>query len=149
MVLLAAPFREVVVSVVDNVLMRAGPVDAGLVDSAALMAGVLDLFAADASSRSFGAVLGRFERAGLAQIAASWVSTAGNLPITPTQMERGLGADLLGALAAATGVPRATVAGILCTVLPDVINRLTPEGEMPVTRARDRYRTGGKAAAIA
>lgn len=135
--------------VVDTVLMRAGPVDAGLIDSAAVMASLLDLLGSGSSSRALPSILGGFERAGLAHVAASWISTATNLPITAPQMARALEPDAIKTQAAAAGVSASIVPRILCTVLPAVIDELTPTGEMPHARDREPQTARGKAAAIA
>lgn len=135
--------------VADMVLLRAGPVDAGLIDSAAVMACVLDLLGSGPSNRALPSIFDGFARAGLAQEVASWISTAANLPITAPQIARALGPDAITALAAAAGVPASIVPGILCVVLPAVIDQLTPTGAMPQARHREPQLARGKAVAIA
>lgn len=45
-----------------------------------------------------------FQKNGLADIVNSWVGTGANLPISPQQIQQGLGNDLLKQLAAKAGI---------------------------------------------
>ncbi len=72
-----------------------------------------------------------FERGGLGHIFASWVGTGANLPISPQQLEQVLGSGAIGRLAAASGVNAAQVADGLAKLLPSVVDRLTPQGQLP------------------
>lgn len=59
----------------------------------------------------------------------SWVSTGQNLPITPSQVEQGLGGDLLSQLASQAGLSSGAAGSQLAGLLPDVVDKLTPNGK--------------------
>lgn len=76
-------------------------------------------------------LLRQFQNAGLGQQAASWVSTGENLPISADDLERVLGRDQLSQIAAQAGVPEAQASGGLASLLPEFVNQLTPQGQLP------------------
>ncbi len=61
----------------------------------------------------------------------SWIGHGQNAPISGDQLGNVLGADTLGNLAARLGVSQGEVAGQLSQMLPQVVDRLTPNGEAP------------------
>ncbi|QKS29366.1 MAG: DUF937 domain-containing protein [Candidatus Accumulibacter similis] len=78
-----------------------------------------------------GALLEQFQRAGLGEQASSWVSTGANLPLPPEAVGQVLGADMLAQIARQAGVSEAEAGAGLARLLPDVIDRVTPDGQVP------------------
>lgn len=78
-----------------------------------------------------GGLIGAFEQGGLGEVAKSWVSTGGNLPISAEQIQSVLSSGMLADFAAKLGVDPQAAAGTLAQVLPQVIDHLTPNGEVP------------------
>jgi uncharacterized protein YidB (DUF937 family) len=76
-------------------------------------------------------LMARLQQGGLAEAAASWVSTGQNLPVSGAQLEGALGGDLLGPLARQLGLGQGDLAGSLAQMLPQVIDGLTPNGRLP------------------
>lgn len=76
-------------------------------------------------------LMARLQQGGLAEAAASWVSTGPNQAVTPAQLEGALGGDLLGGLARQLGVGQGDLAGQLAQMLPQAIDRLSPGGQLP------------------
>ena len=72
-----------------------------------------------------------FQQGGLAEIVNSWVSTGANLPISPEQIQRVLGNSSLQGLAAQLGVSPEQASGSLADLLPQVVDQLTPNGQVP------------------
>jgi uncharacterized protein YidB (DUF937 family) len=77
-----------------------------------------------------GGLLGKFQQAGLTEQAASWVSTGQNLPISGNQLEAALGADEIGSIAQQLGVSSGEASGALANLLPGLVDRLTPQGQV-------------------
>ncbi len=75
-----------------------------------------------------GGLLQQFQKGGLGDAAASWVSTGKNLPISAEQIASVLGGAGLGDLAAKFGVSTEQASGGLADLLPQVIDKLTPNG---------------------
>lgn len=78
-----------------------------------------------------GGLLEQFQRSGLGDAAASWVSTGQNMPISADQLSNVLGSDVLGQLARSAGMDQGTAAGQLSELLPQVVDALTPDGQLP------------------
>ncbi|HEX8397210.1 MAG TPA: YidB family protein [Pyrinomonadaceae bacterium] len=72
--------------------------------------------------------LERFRRAGLGRVADSWVSTGANTPLSPHQLEDGLGKETLQNLAQQAGMPVETATPALASMIPQVIDLMTPDG---------------------
>lgn len=72
-----------------------------------------------------------FVKSGLGDLASSWVGKGANLPISTEQLQKGLGAGHISQLAASAGLSEAAVASALATLLPTVIDKLTPDGAVP------------------
>ena len=68
---------------------------------------------------------------GLGETVKSWVGTGSNLPISPDQVQRVLGPDLLQQLAAKSGLSVQDLAQRLSQVLPQAVDHLTPDGAIP------------------
>ena len=73
----------------------------------------------------------KFQQGGLGDVVGSWVGTGQNLPISPEQLQRVLGSDMVAGLAAKFGLSTADVGGQLSQLLPQVVDKLTPNGELP------------------
>jgi uncharacterized protein YidB (DUF937 family) len=72
-----------------------------------------------------------FESSGLSQLVQSWVSTGKNLPATGQQIEQGLGLEKITAMAQSLGLTPDVLKTKLATVLPQLIDTLTPDGVVP------------------
>jgi uncharacterized protein YidB (DUF937 family) len=73
----------------------------------------------------------KFSQGGLAEQVTSWVSKGENLPISAEQLQAVLGSSFVQDIAAKLGINTADVAGSLAGLLPQVIDKLTPDGEVP------------------
>lgn len=80
-------------------------------------------------------LLQKLQQGGLAEQAASWVSTGRNLPVSADQIGGALGGDLLGSLARQAGIGQGDLAGSLAQMLPQLIDRMTPDGQVPAAGA--------------
>ena len=78
-----------------------------------------------------GDLLEGFRRAGYGDQASSWVSRGQNLPIPPDALEQVFGRDGMSRIAQQAGVSEDEAAQGLSQLLPEVVDRMTPEGEVP------------------
>ncbi len=76
-------------------------------------------------------VIDKFRQAGYGTQADSWVSTGQNQAIGADALQQVLGSGALSDAAAKLGMSDGAVAGGLASVLPQVIDRLTPQGSIP------------------
>ena len=92
---------------------------------------VTDLIGQHASGNGLAGLVQQFASAGLGAQASSWVGTGANLSVTGEQVHQALGADQIAALAQKAGLPPGQMADALAHFLPQIIDRLTPHGEVP------------------
>ena len=78
-----------------------------------------------------GGVVDKFRQAGYAQQADSWVAVGENKPIEADALQQVLGSADLGAIAAKLGMSTGAAAGGLASILPQLIDQLTPHGRVP------------------
>jgi uncharacterized protein YidB (DUF937 family) len=78
-----------------------------------------------------GGLVERFRQGGLEEILKSWIATGPNKPISPNQLQRALGPDTVDGLSRETGLPRDDLLSQLSRILPEVIDRLSPNGKLP------------------
>jgi uncharacterized protein YidB (DUF937 family) len=76
-------------------------------------------------------LLQSFHEKGLGGLAASWVGTGQNLPISADQLQHVLGSDQVKQLAAKAGISPDAAGAALTQLLPGLVDRLTPNGQMP------------------
>ena len=78
-----------------------------------------------------GGLVQAFQGKGMGDMISSWISTGPNPPATPDHISRALGQDTLSQFAAQAGIPHAEAGGLLASLLPSVIDQLTPHGKVP------------------
>lgn len=76
-------------------------------------------------------IVNAFQKKGLGDMVSSWISTGPNPPVTAGQLTDVLGSDVLGQFAAKAGVSHGEAGGLLASLLPTVIDQLTPQGNVP------------------
>jgi uncharacterized protein YidB (DUF937 family) len=75
-------------------------------------------------------VLGKFRQAGMGDQADSWVSTGPNMWISPDQLQEVLGSGALSDIASKLGMSQEQAGSAMSQVLPELINQLTPQGQV-------------------
>jgi uncharacterized protein YidB (DUF937 family) len=78
-----------------------------------------------------GQLMEQFQRSGLGDVAGSWVSTGQNLPISPDQLGQVLGGDKVAGMASQLGMNPGDLLGQLSHLLPEVVDKITPNGHIP------------------
>ncbi|CAZ90044.1 conserved hypothetical protein [Thiomonas arsenitoxydans] len=83
------------------------------------------------NSGGLSGLLDKFQQGGLGDLVQSWVGTGSNLPISAEQIQQVLGSGALGDIASKLGIQPEQAAGELSQALPDVVDKLTPGGQLP------------------
>lgn len=83
------------------------------------------------NSGGLSGLLDKFQQGGLGDLVQSWVGTDSNLPISAEQIQQVLGSGALGDIASKLGIQPEQAAGELSQALPDVVDKLTPGGQLP------------------
>jgi uncharacterized protein YidB (DUF937 family) len=97
-----------------------------------LLKGVLGGGAAGtALSGGLNDLLKQLQQNGQGDVANSWVGTGQNKAIAPKDLASALGADRINALMAYSGMSREDMLNGLSQHLPNVVDKLTPDGRLP------------------
>lgn len=83
------------------------------------------------SSGGLSGVLAKLQQSGLGDAAASWVGTGDNQSVSPDALGGALGPDLMGMIAQQMGASQEQAAGTMADLLPGLIDKLTPQGQIP------------------
>jgi uncharacterized protein YidB (DUF937 family) len=76
-------------------------------------------------------VIQQFHQNGLGGVVSSWISNGANQPITPDQVQNALGDGAMGSIAQKAGVSPDQISSVLSEVLPHLVDKATPNGEVP------------------
>jgi uncharacterized protein YidB (DUF937 family) len=95
-----------------------------------------------------GGLVQSFQQGGLGEIVNSWVSTGQNLPVSAEQLQSVLGGGQLQDIAAQLGMSPEQATGGLADLLPQVVDNLTPTGQLPeggdlLAQGLDMLKKGG------
>lgn len=93
-------------------------------DPAAMLSGLLS------DAGGIEGLMSQFKSAGFGSQFASWVSTGENQPLSEDQMQSAIGAEALQGLASKLGMNTGSVLPLLAQFLPQVIDKLTPQGQI-------------------
>jgi uncharacterized protein YidB (DUF937 family) len=75
---------------------------------------------------------------GLDDVVSSWISTGENKPISSEQVQNALGEGQINQIAQNMGVSHQEVSTGLAGLLPQLIDKLTPDGKLPEGRVLDQ-----------
>jgi uncharacterized protein YidB (DUF937 family) len=76
-------------------------------------------------------IVNQLQQQGLGATVNSWIGTGANQPISPDQVHQAFGPEVIGELAAKAGMTPQELAQKLAQVLPQVVDKLTPNGAVP------------------
>lgn len=80
---------------------------------------------------ALGNLTNAFQSAGLGEVLQSWIGTGQNLPISSEQVRNVLGGGTVAELAKSVGIGESETAGVLSGMLPQVVDKITPGGNLP------------------
>jgi uncharacterized protein YidB (DUF937 family) len=86
---------------------------------------------AGGSAGGLGGLLEQLQRTGFREQADSWVSRGANKPISPDAMSQIFGKDGLETIARQAGISPDDASHGLSELLPEVVDRVTPDGAVP------------------
>jgi len=72
-----------------------------------------------------------FREKGLGNEVSSWISKGENQPVSGDQIQHTLGGNFIQQIAEQLGSSKSDVSGSLANLLPEIIDKLTPNGSLP------------------
>ena len=85
-----------------------------------------------------GGLIRQFQQKGLGDTIDTWINTGANKDISSGEVSEALGRDVVDDLSRRTGLSRDEVVAELARRLPNVVDRLTPDGRLPTQREMAR-----------
>ena len=76
-------------------------------------------------------IVSQLTNAGLGQHVQSWISTGDNKPVSGQQLQQAMDPAVLQRMSQQTGMPVDQIADHVAQVLPQLIDKATPDGQMP------------------
>jgi len=87
--------------------------------------------ASQPSSGGLDVLVNQFKQNGLGDVINSWIGTGQNQAISPNQLRQALGQRTINDLSRQSGAPQDDLLSQLSRYLPSVIDKLTPNGQLP------------------
>ena len=72
-----------------------------------------------------------FQQKGLGGVVNSWIGTGQNMPVSADQLQNVLHSGALEQVAAKAGIDSSQLTSMMSTLLPHVVDKLTPNGQVP------------------
>ncbi len=84
-------------------------------------------------------LLDRFRQNGMGEKIESWISNNPNKPISPAEVEQGMGSDMVNWLMQETGMGKSELLSGLAKYLPEAVDKLTPNGKVPTPQEAQQH----------
>lgn len=78
-----------------------------------------------------GGLFKQFEQNGYGGAISSWIGDGANKGLNAQQLEEALGPEVITQLSQRTGIPEDQIKSALTQLLPQVVDKLTPQGRLP------------------
>ena len=96
-----------------------------------LLGGLLPMVGKMLADGGLQKVLAGFQQQGLAEQASSWLGTGANEPISAADVRKVVSSDELTKIAGQLGISEDDAASALAQVLPAVVDKVSPDGQLP------------------
>jgi len=73
----------------------------------------------------------KFQQGGLGNIVGSWIGTGQNLPVSASQLQGVLHGGALQEAAQKAGLDPTQLTGMMSSLLPHLVDKLSPNGQLP------------------
>jgi len=108
-------------------------------------AGILNLLMSYITSPQVGGISGlqqMFQQKGLGSLVSSWIGTGQNLPLSGDQLQNVLHGSTLENIATQSGMNLGQVSSLVSQMLPHLVDKLTPNGQVPDAGALSQMMKG-------
>jgi uncharacterized protein YidB (DUF937 family) len=101
------------------------------------MGALLPILAGFLASGGLSKIMGGLKANGLSAQADSWVGTDANQPVSGRDVEQAMGQEQIQQIAQQLGVSESEAADAVAQALPEVVDKVSPNGEMPAEQDLD------------
>lgn len=92
---------------------------------------VLGMLAGDGQGGGLAGLVRNFQQAGLGEQVNSWIGSGQNLPVSGEQLGKVFGSEQMSQMAERMGLSTGDLGAQLSQLLPQAVDHLTPDGQMP------------------
>jgi uncharacterized protein YidB (DUF937 family) len=132
--------------IIDEVLAMAGSTGAQQAQHTTALGAIMSYI----NSPQVGGIAGlqrMFQQGGMGNIVSSWIGSGQNLPVSASQLQNVLHSGALQQAAQQAGLDPSQLTGMMATLLPHLVNHLTPNGQVPDASALQKLLSGLSASA--
>jgi uncharacterized protein YidB (DUF937 family) len=83
-----------------------------------------------------------FQQGGLGNIVSSWIGSGQNLPVSASQLQNVLHGGALQQAAQQAGMDPSQLTGMMSSLLPHLVDKLSPNGQVPDASALQKMLQG-------
>ena len=126
---------------IDEVLAMAGSTGAQQSQHAGALSAILSII----NSPQVGGLAGlqsMFQQGGLGHIMSSWIGSGPNLPVSANQLQNVLPGGALQQAAQQAGMDSSQFSNIMSTLLPHLVDKVSPNGQLPDASALQQMLKG-------
>jgi uncharacterized protein YidB (DUF937 family) len=98
---------------------------------AGAMGALLPILAGFLASGGLSKIMGGLKANGLSAQADSWVGTGSNQPVSGRDVEQAMGQEQIQQIAQQLGVSESEAADAVAQALPEVVDKVSPQGKLP------------------
>jgi uncharacterized protein YidB (DUF937 family) len=98
---------------------------------------VMEALVGLASSGGIQKILDLLNKAGLTDKVKSWIGNGDNIPVSADEIKDALGTKILKPLSEKTGLDVSDIAQSITEILPDLINKFTPNGKVDLDHIKN------------
>ena len=125
----------------DEVLAMAGSTEAQQGQHATALTAIMSYI----NSPQVGGIAGlqsMFQQGGLGNIVSSWIGSGQNLPVSASQLQNVLHGGALQQAAQQAGMDPSQLTGMMSSLLPPLVDKLSPHGQVPDASALQKMLQG-------
>jgi uncharacterized protein YidB (DUF937 family) len=83
------------------------------------------------SGGGLGEIVGALQSGGLSDAVSSWLGGGDNVAVAPSELQSALGDDKIAQFAEQAGVSGSEASAVLAGILPQIVDKLSPDGQLP------------------
>jgi uncharacterized protein YidB (DUF937 family) len=96
----------------------------------------------DGSGGGLGNIVGALQSGGLGDAVSSWLGSGDNIAVAPKDVQAALGDGTISRFAEQAGVSGGEASALLAGILPQVVDKLSPDGKLPDKGGLDSMLSG-------
>jgi len=89
------------------------------------------LSSSEGSGGGLGEIVGALQSGGLSDAVSSWLGGGDNVAVAPSELRSALGDDKIAKFAEQAGVSGSEASAVLAGILPQIVDKLSPDGQLP------------------